>query len=107
MKIEIAHPFAATHEHMVPPGIMSKRHRHDWRWSVRLDGETHPVYGWVADFDEVRDRMAECTAGHYEGTAERILLGLVAALAPRLPPGVALVWAQLEEAPGRAAVWEP
>lgn len=105
-QIEVTHPFAATHEHRVPPGDMSKRHRHDWVWSVRLEGNPHPVYGWVADFDEMRALMAECVLPHYEGTAEQMLRDrLMPALRGRLPPGTTLVWGRLEEAPGRAAIW--
>lgn len=105
MKIEISHRFDATHQHMTPHG-MSEPHVHRWAWTVRLDGPMHPDYGWVADFDAVRDAMIACVADRYEATAEEILLELVATLAKYLPEGLAIVQAKLEEKPGQAAIWE-
>lgn len=107
MLIEVEHGFAATHLHMVPPGVWGKAHAHDWLWTVRLAGDLVHPYGWVADFDVVRATMAECVADHYDWTTERILLILVAKLPPRLPAGVRLVWSRLQEKPGQAAIWEP
>lgn len=107
MKIEITHRFTATHQHRIPPGVMSERHSHDWVWTVILENGIDLAYGWVADFDSVRVHLASCAPEHFDGTTEQLLVALVHELAWRLPVGGAVVtWARLEEKPGQAAIWE-
>ena len=106
-KIEVTHRFSATHQHRVPPGEWSKRHRHSWVWSVHIVGDEHQIYGWVADFDEVRTWMVGSADEHYIGTTEQILVNLVAVLEAKwLPSGYRVTWARLEETPDQAAILE-
>lgn len=105
MKIEITHRFDATHQHMTPRG-MSEPHAHSWVWTVVIEGPVHPVYGWVADFDAMRQLLAAQTVAHFEGTAERFLVHMITGLALALPSGLTVTCGRLEEQPGQAAIWE-
>ncbi len=106
MKIEAEHVFMATHCHMIPPGVMSETHSHCWQWTVVIEGPKHPLYGWVANFDDVRSLMAKCAEKHFEGTAEQFLEHLVRRLQLELRGYLLLAWSRLEEKPGQAAIWD-
>ena len=124
IEAEATHWFSATHRHLVPDidgkgVVMSKTHTHHWVLTVRVEGEVHPVYGWVMDFRELRRLLADIAPHRrwwsrwlrrvpdYEKTAEGILALLVDEVNRRLgPDGPSVAWARLEEMVGQAAVCE-
>jgi 6-pyruvoyl-tetrahydropterin synthase len=107
MKIETAIRFTATHEHVIPPGVMSDRHEHQWTWTVRLVGPLDPIYGWVADSRTIAALMRSELSEHFDLTAEQILLVLAGRLARRLPPGVRMESTRLQENDELTAIYEP
>ena len=106
MKIETTIRFTATHEHWIPPGVMSERHEHAWVWTVRLVGPLDPIYGWVADSRAIAALMRSELSEHFDATTEQILLVLAGRLARRLPAGIRMESTRLQENDELTAIYE-